>query len=236
MTNPITSTNNSIAGQAISKGIGKTSWGLLAAGALGFAAWRMQDSFQGSKQKANQQITGLKTDNDWKLMEHGFAQWSGSPGMDNLADKAKGLSLYGPMRIREHYQSAKIQIKTFFGNVIGPNLIPIGVGLAGLYGALGHTRMKQYGTSFSKWLTETSFLKTQAWKTIKGVGGGLAKGIGFLIKEPTKLAFKSPQHFAIASGIALVGAFFTKKFVDTYNGDAQRDYYRNDVYMHHVEE
>lgn len=236
MTNPITSTNHSIAGQNVAKAMGKTTWGLLAAGALAFTGWRMQDSFQGSRQKAQQEIAGLKTGNDYQLLEHSFGQWSGNPGMDNLADRFKGLTLYGPLRIKEHYESAKIHVKTFCGNVIGPNLVPLGVGLAGLYAAIGHKRMKEYGSGFSKWLTQSSPFKDAVWNTMKGVGGGLAKGVGFIIKEPTKLAFKSPQHFAVASGITLVGAFFGKRFVDTYNGDAQRDYYRNDVYMHQTKE
>lgn len=235
MTNPITSTHTQPVTQ-LAKGIGKTPWGFLAAGALAFTGWRMQDSFQGSKQKANQEIAGLKTGNDYKLMQYGFGQWSGDPTMDNISDKAKGLSLYGPMRIKEHYESASIQVKTFLSNVVAPNLLPLGVGLAGLYGAIGHTRMQKYGASFGKWLTESSPFKTMAVNTLKSVGGGLAKGTGYAIAKPSKLAFKSPQHFAIASGIALVGAFFTKKFVDNYNGDAQRDYYRNDVYMNRMEE
>lgn len=215
--------------------LGKTPLGIFTLGALGFAAWRMQDSFVGSKAKAEQKIAGMKVENDYKNMEYQWGQWSGNPTMDHLSDKYEGLKQYGPFRLREHYNAARIHVQEFFGNVIGPNLLPLGVGLAGLYGTIGHTQMKKYGSDFAKWWNKSSFFNTQAWKTLKGVGRSIRSGLWTTVKEPTKLAFKSPSHFAVASGIALVGAFFVKKFRDTNSGDAQRDYYRNDVYSSHDE-
>lgn len=229
-TNGIASAAQNTASTAARNGLSKTTLGIFTLGALGFTAWRMQDAYVGSRQKADQRISTLKADNDYKFAEYGFGQYSGNPGMDNLSQKFDGLKRYGPFRLREHYESAKIRIGTFFSNVIGPNLLPLGIGLAGLYGTIGHDKMAKFGAKIANWWTSTNFLNTQAWKTLKGVGGYIGAGAWKAIKEPTKLAFKSPQHFAVASGIALVGAFFLKRFVDSSSGDAQRDFFRDDLY------
>lgn len=215
---------------AAQTGLSKTTLGAFTVAALGFAAWRMQDAYVGSKQKADQQISALKADNDYQLTEHSFGQYSGDPGMDKLALKFDALVRYGPLRLREHYQALKIRINNFFSNVIGPNLLPLGVGLAGLYGTIGHAQMAIYGNNVAQWWSRTNFLDSQAWRTMKGVGHAMGSALWTAIKEPVKLAFKSPQHFAIASGITLVGAFFVKRFVDNVNGNAQKDFYRDDLF------
>ncbi|WP_303674693.1 hypothetical protein [Vampirovibrio chlorellavorus] len=225
-TNGVSNSVNAIA----SNGLGKTPLGLFTLGALGFAAWRMQDAFVGSKQEVDQKISGLKTTNDYDYGSHVWGQYSGNPGMDRLDHKFQGLLIYGPLRLKEHWQSFKIRVGNFFSNVVGPNLLPLGVGLAGLYGTIGHQTMSGYGRNIADWWNRSNFFDSTAWKTLKGVGGSLGSGLWTVIKSPVKLMFKSPQHFAVGSGVALIGAFFLKRFTDTVNGDAQRDFFRDDLY------
>lgn len=213
-----------------SSGLSKTSLGLFTLGALGFTAWRMQDAFVGSKQEVDQKVSGLKTDNDYRYGSHAWGQYSGNPGMDRLDNKFQGLLIYGPMRLKEHWETAKINVGNFFSNVLGPNLLPLGVGLAGLYGTIGHQNMCGYGRKIADWWNRSNFFNSTAWKTLKSVGGSVGSGLWTVIKSPVKLMFASPQHFAVGSGIALVSAFFLKRFVDTVNGDAQRDFFRDDLY------
>ncbi|WP_373533198.1 hypothetical protein [Vampirovibrio sp.] len=231
MTTPLTNSTSSNGTNALARaGLSKPVLGVFTLGALGFSAWRMKDAFVGSQQKANQQVSTLKADNDYQLTEYNFGQYSGSPGMDKLALKYDGLKRYGPFRLKENYQSAKIHVNNFFSNVIGPNLLPLGVGLAGLYGTIGHEKMMGYGKNIITWWNGCSILNSQAWTTLKEVGKSIGSGLWQATKAPVEMTFKSPQHFAIASGITLVGAFFAKRFVDNVNGDAQKDFYRDDLF------
>jgi hypothetical protein len=231
MTTPgLPSSNATALSVAAQNSLSKTTLGIFTLGALGFTAWRMQDAYVGSKQKADEQISTLKVDNDYRLTEYSFGQYSGNPGMDNLALKFDALRRYGPFRLREHFQSAKIRINNFFNNVIGPNLLPLGIGLAGVYSTIGHEQMAIYGNNIATWWSRTNFLDSQAWRTLRGVGNAIGSGLWNIIKTPVQLAFRSPQHFAIASGITLVGAFFIKRFSDNVNGNAQQDFYRDELF------
>lgn len=221
---------NQAARAVVQNGLSKTALGLFTLGALGFSAWRIQDSYTGSQQKALQRVSALKEENDYNYAEYGWGHWSGNPGLDQLGHKFQGLMMYGPHRIRENYKEAKIRVSSFFTNVLYPNLIPLGVGLAGLYSTIGHKKMTQYANDFVKWWKQSGFFSQYFNPTMKAVGKIIwdygSKGISTAVRQP----FKSPAHFAVGSGIALTGAFFLRKFIDAYGHDGQRDFFRDDIY------
>ncbi len=231
MSNPTPGITPNPAPALLKKGLSKSTLGIFALGALGFSAWRMQDAYTGSREKVKDKIGEMQTNNDYATGQYTFGHWSGNPGMDNLTSQWAKVKRYGPFRLREHYQATKVQISTFLNDVVGPSLLPLGVGLAGLYGAIGHTQMSKYGASFANWWRQCGFFTQYFNPTMKAVGKNIwhygTSAVGSLLK----LSFKSPVHFAVASGSALVGAVFLKRFNDTANGNAQRDNLRDEFYL-----
>jgi len=206
--------------------------GLFTVGALGAAAWMMRDSYMGSRDRINQQVAELKEENDVEYSKFGWGHWSGMPWFDQLAHKWFGIKSFGPYGIRENLQEIGLRVSSFWSDVIVPNLIPLGIGIAGLYGALGPRRMHAPIRGFVNWCKKTSIpptLKREIGGFFKNIFSGMGKGLAKLAKWP----FQSLPRLGVATGALFFGTFFLKKLNDAYGHDGQRAFFRREIYDKH---
>jgi hypothetical protein len=207
-------------------GTAKSAVGIFSLAALVAAAWMMKDSYVGSRDRIQMRQADLKARNDYENLGFSQGQWSGNPDMDRLAHKWFGFKQYGPWGIREKFDSFKIRVSSFFKDVLFPNLIPLGIGIAGLYGAGVKVHRpfvaaaKGVGGLFGP-------------RFFPQLGGFLGKAFGSLgtgLLKLIKLPFSSLPAFAIGLGTVCLGSFFLKRFSDSYDGDGQRNFFRDDIY------
>jgi hypothetical protein len=223
-----------IAGGAAAGGaavFSKAPVGLFTLAALATTAWMMKDTYHGNRERTNQQVDEMKENNDWRYTEYGWGHWSGMPGMDHFAHRVYGWTQYGPFGLFEKFREMKIRIGSFFSNVIMPNLIPIAISIAGLYGTFGtkavHAPFKAIGKALMTPLPQQ--LRQDLWSVTKKAFSSMGSGLKTLLSLP----FRSLTHLGIASGLLFFGAYFMKRFSDAYGHDGQREFFRDDIYNRH---
>lgn len=206
--------------------------GLFTVGALGAAAWMMRDSYMGSRDRINQQVAELKEENDVEYSKFGWGHWSGMPWFDQLAHKWFGIKEFGPFGLRENLQEIGLRVSSFWSDVIVPNLIPLGIGIAGLYGTLGPRKMHAPIRGFVNWCRKTSIpptLKREFSNFGRKAFSGFGKGVASLAKWP----FQSLPRLGVATGALFFGTYFLKRFNDAYGHDGQRNFFRREIYDKH---
>jgi hypothetical protein len=224
---------NGIAGNNAARGLlrggARPAVGVFSLAALAAAGWMMMDSYRGNRERTQQSVDKLKEHNDWEETEFGWGHWSGMPWMDHLAHRVFGWKQYGPYGLREKFSAIKIRVGSFFNNVIVPNLVPLGLGIAGLYGAgvPVHKPFVAIGRALSQGVPR------RLVQDLGRLGGRAATGVGSGLLKLLALPFRSLTHLGIASGLVLGGAFFLKRFSDAYGHDGQRQFFRDDIFNRH---
>jgi hypothetical protein len=224
--NAIAAAENSIGRVPTALSIGLT---VLAGGT---ALYMARDSYLGSRDRVNQRVAELKEENDLEYSKFGWGHWSGKPWLDGLSHKLFGFKEYGPWGLRENMQELGIRISSIWSDVVLPNLLWFGLGIAGLYGSLGAKRVHAPFRAFFNWCRKTS-LPPAFKREVKNFTGRIFKGLGRGIVKAATWPFLSLSRLGIASGIVLGIAFFLKQFNDAYGHDGQRDFFRNEIFDKH---
>lgn len=200
--------------------------GIFSLGAILAAAWMMKDSYVGSRDRIRMRQEELRVQNNYDFWSKGNANWSGNPGTDGLTQKWFGFKQKGPWGLREKWQSFKIWAGGMFNDVLLPNLIPLGVGIAGLYGAgIKVHRPFTAAAQHIGGLFGPGFFR-QLGNFMSSAFGTLGNGLFRLLKLP----FTSLTAFGISLGALTLGSFFLKRFNDSDNGDGQRNFFRDEIY------
>lgn len=237
MSAPINGNSTQIVTSAVKNTLTNTSRinapvAVAAGAALLVSYMMMRDSYKGSRDRLDQKISEVKEENDVEYSKFGWGHWSGKPYLDYLAHKWFGLKEFGPYGIKENAQEIGMRVSNMWSNVVVPNLIPLGIGIAGMYGALGPRRMHAPIRGFVNWCKKTSIppsmkreFKTFFGNAFKGIG----KGLGTVAKWP----FLRLSNLGIALGGLFLGTWALKQFNDSYGHDGQRAWFRPEVYDKH---
>jgi hypothetical protein len=215
-----------LARRALGGGVAKGAVGLFSIGAIAAAAWMMKDSYVGSRDRIQTRQAELRAKNDYDHLQYGQGFWSGNPDTDKLAHRWFGLKQKGPWGIREKFDSFKIWTGSMFRDVLFPNIIPLGVGIAGLYGAgIKVHRPIVAAVRHAGGLFGPNFFPSLGRFLGSGLGS-IGKGLFRLIRLP----FSSLPAFGIGLGVLTLGSFFLKRFNDSTSGDGQRNFFRDEIY------
>ena len=186
----------------------------------------MKDSYVGSRDRIQTRQAELRAENDYRHLGFGQGMWSGNPDTDRLAHKWFGIKQNGPWGLKEKFDSFKIRVSSLFNDVLVPNLIPLGVGIAGLYGA----GIKVHKPFVAAARHAGGLFGTGFFRQLRGFLGNGLGSIGRGLLKLAKLPFSSLPAFGISLGALTLGSFFLKRFNDSYSGDGQRNFFREDIY------
>lgn len=229
----IVSTLSSGSSSNVAAAARKTPWflGLATAAAVVATFGMMSDTYHGNRERTQQLVDELKENNDLRYTEYGWGHWSGMPWLDHLSHRMFGWLQYGPYGLVEKFQAFKIRVGSFWNNVIMPNLIPLGISVAGLYGTFGaenvHKPFKAIGNALMTPLPQQ--LRKDLWDVTKTAFSKMGSGLQYLLSLP----FRSLTHLGVATGLAFFGAYFLKRFSDAYGHDGQRQFFRDDIFNRH---
>lgn len=185
----------------------------------------MKDSFQGNEAREAQGVAAERSKKDYALLMNDAGSMSGKgPTWDGLRHSWKAFSLYGPYGLKEYYQEKRDEVHSIIKEVIVPNLIPVGITLASMYGFFGpkgmHAPFKYIGEKLGKVIFSPAmgnnivdWSKSAFKKTVNASATVLRK------------AFEYP---AVAAGSVLLSAFLFKSFQDVNSGRAQDEYFRHE--------
>ena len=206
---------------------GSPMMGLFALAALGTTAWMIRDSYHGNKEREEQEASMHQANKDYAYSAYDWGRYSGRPHMDNLAHSWMGLKLYGPYGLKELYQETVVKVYSIYKEVILPNLVPIGISIASLYGFFG---AKSINSKFGYVGKKIGGVISRA-----NVGGGFChyanKAYEGTVNGAAKVLEKAFTHPAVAAGTVLLGAWFLKSFNDAYSGQGQREYFRHELWQ-----
>lgn len=197
---------------------------LLGLGALLASGWMVKDTFKGIRPELDRQYADHLVQDEYANTRWGWGHYSGNPGMDHLAHKFFGFTLFGPNGLRHKWQKAKLYTKVYINNVIIPNLIPMGVGVAGLYALLGKERLHKGVTYFTQGLRKHLKMPPGISKGVKrgvkaifhAAGVGMGKTLGF-----------AGRNKEISAAVVLLSAFGLNRFRDSYGHDGQDNFFRS---------
>lgn len=204
--------------------------GLFTLGALAMTGIMMKDAYMGSRDRNQQKIAECHQSKDLEYAQYGWGHWSGQPGMDGLAHKFKGALLYGPYGLAENWHAAKIHVGSFFSDVLYPNLIPLGISIAGIYGTFGPDAVNHKINSLYNQMCRVQMhpeLKASLKQFFKRGGRMIGTGLGNIVAWPFKGGL---GRLGVSSGLLFAGAFFLKRFNDAYGHDGQRAFFRDEIY------
>lgn len=207
--------------------------GLFALLAMGTTVWMMHDTYQGNHEREEQEAEMHRAQKDYAYAAFDWGRWSGQPKMDNLAHSWMGLKLYGPYGLKEQFQEAGVKVHSIWKEVIMPNLIPLGISVASLYGYFGAHAINSKFAYVGKKLGGVVFQE--------GVGNSITKyankGFKGTVNGAASVLRKAFKHPGVATGLLFLGAYGLKRFNDAYSGQGQREYFRNELWgMNGMEE
>lgn len=199
----------------------------VAAGAM------IKDSYEGTKIKRSDASAAILDSKQYHAMEYGWGMWSGTPGMEHWAHKAHHLKAFGPMNLFLKWKQFKSSASSIVNDVILPNMIPIAVGIGGLYAGFGSKAIHGVAKAVVAPLkhvklpaTLAASLKSLASKGLSGLSKGLGKGISKM--------FSSPKNLLMSLGGLAFGGFALNRFQRVYTREADQDYFREFVTTQHT--
>ncbi len=214
-----------IGGARVATMFGKTNFKpLLGLGAIAAAWWMMRDTFDGTRQKRIDAIAAAKEHAEWADMEYGWGHWSGNPGMDHKAHQFKRFLLFGPMNLRMRWLEFKITVDSLVNDVLLKNIVPLGVGVAGIYSMFGARAVNTGVRNFGRFLGQiipSGFGRAVGSLLSQGLTG-LGKGV--LALSHTLL---SKQALPFTIGAAIFGNYALSRFKDSYGHDGQHEFFRD---------
>lgn len=208
------------------KGIGP----LIGLASIALPAWLMSQSFKGAKDVWTQKVAGHHMDNEMKSISYGFGHYSGQPTMGGWAHRLYNTMLFGPFGFATTWHKVKTYTNGFVNNVILPNLIPIGIGIAGMYAGFGrksiHDAAKRSANYLKPYMGNVP-MKTVAEKT--------AVGIGKTLLSPIKGLYWSMDKGRAKFALPILGllGFGAYRFGRVWNHDEQHDFWRDFTNMKH---
>ena len=209
----------SIAGNTIAKALGL-------AGA-GVATWFVGQSVKGKSSTWEQQVRNHETSADMLSLRDHWGHYSGQPAMDGWANKLRRFMRFGPLGLNMAWNKAKTYTEGFVNDVFLPNLVPIGVGLGGLYAT---------GFKPHKLLTApVKFLHKHLHINWGGIRGQMKKGgkwAGSIMARGLRKVGKNP---AMAIGALALGGFGLHRFMRVYDHSQQDDFYHSSLEGGHNE-
>lgn len=186
----------------------------------------IQDSWNGSQMKRDDAVAAAKEHAEWADMEYGWGHYSGQPWMDQQAHKFKRFLLFGPMNLKLKWQETTIRLNSWINDVILPNLLPIGLVIAGL-GGLGGFKVFRHSSKVTQFVKNHVHVPTAFKTEVKHLAGKAASGTGKGIGKLLSLPFKSPAHLGITAAGLLFGSFTLQRFQDSYGHDGQHNFFRD---------
>lgn len=195
----------------------------------GVAAWLTTQSAKGKMPVWQQQLHNHEANSDLVSIRDNWGRYSGQPAMDNWANKLRRFFMFGPLGLNMVWYKAKTYGEGFVNDVLLPNIVPIGVGLGGLYA----TGLKPH-----KLITEPlSFLKKRLppmnWGRMRTVLKDSGKWMGDRLVDVLKLGRDNP---AIAIGALAMSLFALHRFVRVYDHEEQNGFFRGDIDGEHNHE
>jgi hypothetical protein len=191
-----------------------------------YTLWSMQDTYNSNHEREEQEANMNQVKKDYSFAQFNRDHLGGQDKMEGLAKNYKAWCLYGPYGIKEKYEEATLKVHSIWKEVIMPNLVPLGISIASVYAFFGP---KAINSKFA-----------YAGKKIGGVifnakmGSGLAhyanKGFHKTIDGLARLFELAIKHPIPATGLTLLGAWFLYRFDSVYSGDAQREYFRHELW------
>ncbi len=202
---------------------GSTVTKLFGLGATALTGWLMHQSKQGHAPEWDRKIASHHTKLMYDQTSFGWGHWSGQPKMDHWAHKIFGLKLFGPFDLFTTYHRYKTLAEGYVNDVILPNLVPLGVGVAGLYAGFGAKTLHAPFKNMYKRLAPT-FRKMHLGRKLKNALKPLSKKIGDLAVAGVKAAVKHPLG---ALGGIVLGGFVFNRFNRVLNHQEQEAYFRD---------
>jgi hypothetical protein len=224
MTSPIKPTLGKMDAKVTPKGNLPMLLFMLGAGAITYKLSR--DTYVGNEARESQGVAAERTKKDYSLLMYDAGSFSGKgPFWDSVRHVCKSLDLYGPYGIKEDYQEFRDKVHSIWKEVVIPNLIPIGITVASIYGYFGpaavHKPFRYVGRTFAKAIADsgcTVSLPKLAHKAGTGIVDGCAKVLTQALKHP-----------AIATGALFLSAFGLKSLYEVNTGRAQDEYFRHEL-------
>ncbi len=211
-------------------GTGKTVLGI---GALAAAAFAIKDSYNGRAEKIEHKLSNLHEHKSWEHWQNGLAHYSGNPWMDQQAHGIKKLLLYGPLGLRLKFEEFKTKADIMVNEVLLPNLVPIGVGIGGMYMLLGKKTINDAFKRTFNWYKGKSFVSASFKQSFKTQAGKAFTGLAGLGGRMLRWPFKSLQHFGVAAGLGAFGSFMLGRFQDSYGHRGTEEYFFDEIYNNH---
>lgn len=110
---------------------------VLGLGAAAAAYWMCKESYKGSVGAWEQKFQAHETDAMYDYTGFGWGHYSGQPTMDHWSHKLFGVKLFGLFGSKISWNYAKTYADGFMNDVLLKNLLPIAVGIGGLYATFG---------------------------------------------------------------------------------------------------
>ncbi len=185
----------------------------------------VRDTYNGQIYETNRKITNLQQETDMQNLRYNFGHWSGNPGMDHFAGWLQQMGSYGPGNLIEKYEAFTIKAHSTIYNVIIPNLIPMGLALAGLYLGFGskiiHKPLQIIGSILGKSSIPESFRRKFA-ATSGRAWNGICEGLGKLLSLP----FRSLHAFGFSALLAGLGLYTWNRLDDSMSHSGASKFFR----------
>lgn len=208
--------------------------------ALGVAApvvggWFVKESYEGSKDEWQRRHAHLDANLNMDELRYSWAKYDGQPTMTKWAKRLNHMIRYGPGGIRQMVRQAKITTEGFLHDVVFKNIVPIALGITGLYAGLGKNAAGKFKVHAPFRYVNNQIIQP-LWKQVKPHINGkwsktALKGLADGIVKVGEVAIKNPGASALIAGLT---AFGLLRFKRVYNGQEQdsffRDSFRNDFW------
>lgn len=208
----------------------KGNWvmGMFMAGAVALTYKLGHDTYVANEPREDQGVASERTKKDYALTMYDAGSMSGKGKFWDWARHfGKSMELYGPYGIKEDYQEFKDKFHSIWKEVILPNLIPIGISVASIYGFFGAKAVHKPFIFTGKKFGEVIFASGNANKFTGGVTS-VGKAIVNRGADVLRKAFEYP---AVAAGLVFLSAFGLKTWYEVDTGRAQDEYFRHELFV-----
>lgn len=197
---------------------------VLGMGAAVAAGWLCRESYRGHSIKWRERFHAHEEEEMLDLTRKGFGHYSGQPAMDGWSVALEKIRKFGFFGSKVDFMKAKCYVEGFVNDVLLRNMLPIAVGIGGLYAAIGNHLFTPFTATWNYAVNSTFFPAAgrAIGQALSVAGRGLLRGTEALM---TQFSRGGPGAAAFAAILGLV----LYRFWRVDNHLEQHDYFKDIV-------